>query len=95
MKQNSKDRGPVEIDTLLVTDSGFDAISDKWTESMRQGIRYSREISTSRGLTDDEKLSLLRQVQARAATQLEPGLAVTMVVYADRPCDHTFLVTAA
>lgn len=94
-KQNARDRGPVDINTLVITDSGWDDVLSKATAGMRKDILFSRDISTSRGLTDDEKIALLRDVQGKAAAQLNPGLAVTLVTYADRPEEHTFLVTAA
>jgi len=90
-KQSAKDRGPSDIHSLLVTDSGWD--SDTSVSGSARNYVYERDIATTRPLNEDEKLQLLRMVQEKAKAQLEPGLAVTMVTYETKPCEHTFLVS--
>ena len=91
---SAKDRGILDVNSLLTVDSGFDDYSTKAVRSTTsRDILYEREIITTRPLDAEQKTSLLQQVTAKAAQQLRPGVAVTLVTFEAEPCKHLFLVT--
>lgn len=89
-KQNPKDVGPLDIHTLMITDSGFDPYVGKSQQlSQSKPFLYERDIQTLRPLSQEEKLALLQWVNSKLPA---PGLTTTMIALQDG-VSHKFLIS--